>query len=277
MKNNYIALRKAERVILRDESPKAVHDMRLAGRRLRAALKLFKDILPNGIEQLGRFLAEVGEKLGITRDLDAHIAYLNAEHRLPSLNNYLSFLKAERDRARNSALRAIQSPCLKKLAEDINGILKNIPACHKAPTDAREILKKCKRRMMKASKIARNNPCDRTLHDLRRAVRRFRYSSQFFKSTGSNKIKKLISLLEKRQDQLGERQDRLAGLRLASRYLARKEITSTGSERTAMRDLILKMTAEKNDLQKQILKSWRKPGRRKIRRLAKKSLDVIPA
>jgi triphosphatase len=55
------------------EDPEELHDMRVATRRLRAALKLYSDVLPKRSERYERDLRWVARALGEVRDLDVHL------------------------------------------------------------------------------------------------------------------------------------------------------------------------------------------------------------
>jgi CHAD domain-containing protein len=55
------------------DDPEAVHKMRVATRRLRAALRVFEDMLPPSAAELGRELRWLAGALGAVRDLDVQI------------------------------------------------------------------------------------------------------------------------------------------------------------------------------------------------------------
>src|SRR3712207_2014084 len=61
------------------EDPEDLHDMRVATRRLRAALKLYADALPKRAERYESDLRWVAGALGEVRDLDVHLELLSRE------------------------------------------------------------------------------------------------------------------------------------------------------------------------------------------------------
>src|SRR5215212_10108639 len=61
------------------EDPEELHDMRVATRRLRAALKLYKEVLPKRAERYERDLRHFAGSLGEVRDLDVHLERLAGE------------------------------------------------------------------------------------------------------------------------------------------------------------------------------------------------------
>jgi CHAD domain-containing protein len=55
----------------------ATHDMRVALRKLRTALRTFDDVLPKrGAKQLGTTARRMARRLGVVRDADVHLAVL---------------------------------------------------------------------------------------------------------------------------------------------------------------------------------------------------------
>ena len=58
-----------EAVVLRDLDPEGIHDMRVAARRLRAALRTFKKIFPTKAQKLCPRLQQIGLILGKKRIL----------------------------------------------------------------------------------------------------------------------------------------------------------------------------------------------------------------
>ncbi|HMB70112.1 MAG TPA: CHAD domain-containing protein, partial [bacterium] len=56
--------------------PEELHDLRVAIRRLRAALRLYRDHLPGKARRFGRELKRIGAALGDVRDLDVQIEWL---------------------------------------------------------------------------------------------------------------------------------------------------------------------------------------------------------
>src|SRR5207247_11164456 len=59
------------------ENPEEVHDMRVASRRLRAAIKFFHDALPPETAWLRREAGWIASSLGEVRDLDVQLAQID--------------------------------------------------------------------------------------------------------------------------------------------------------------------------------------------------------
>src|SRR3954463_12522380 len=104
-----------ERILSESRNPDVVHQMRVAMRRLRAAISLFKDVLAD--EQRDAIRGElkwISNELGAARDLDVFIAKvlepLRAKHRdEPGLAALMNSFQEQREQAYDRALAAVGS------------------------------------------------------------------------------------------------------------------------------------------------------------------------
>src|SRR6266699_3130798 len=96
------------------EDPLHVHQMRVATRRMRAALRLFADVQPAEAGGLNDELNWIAGQLGAARDLDVQVRRLReaaAELGLSEvLVPYGAWLEEQRRRAQAELARAIESP-----------------------------------------------------------------------------------------------------------------------------------------------------------------------
>jgi CHAD domain-containing protein len=107
-------------------TPDEIHQLRVAARRLRVALRLFARMLPS--KDTARFNAELrwfAGSLGDIRDLDvytenfkAYVQTLPPEQRA-GLSGYEMYLRRERTEARQRAAAAVASPRAAALLADI--------------------------------------------------------------------------------------------------------------------------------------------------------------
>lgn len=97
------------------EDVEALHEMRVATRRLRAAIKLFAEALPVRARALRGGLGWLGSVLGAVRDLDVELAQLDAWREdldaddRPALGPVAVLLRERREAARRRMLRAFDS------------------------------------------------------------------------------------------------------------------------------------------------------------------------
>jgi len=185
--------------VLRCEDPEYLHQLRVGLRRLRSALRAFRDLLPKKeAERLARRTRRVMRKLGDARDWDVFVAWLESEKppRAP-----LHAARRQRDRAKASARIAISRMELEPLAAK----------SHSKPVKAFAAAS-LGRLQRKARKQARRMDWDDAgdRHALRIRVKRLRYASEFFGRRHGG--------LERLQDVLGELND-VEGARLLLRGL----------------------------------------------------------
>lgn len=105
------------------EDIEALHDMRVATRRLRAAMQTFRPFLPARIERFRAEFGWVARALGEVRDLDVQIENLDAWRagfepaRVHTLDAIESLLAARREAARRRMLAALDSRRYEQLVE----------------------------------------------------------------------------------------------------------------------------------------------------------------
>ncbi|MBV9278754.1 MAG: CHAD domain-containing protein [Chloroflexi bacterium] len=95
---------------LAGEDPEGVHDMRVASRRLRAAIELFHDVFPRRrLRPMLRSVKDLADALGQVRDLDVMLERLQADRagRPAGQRLVLTDMVADLERKRREARRAL--------------------------------------------------------------------------------------------------------------------------------------------------------------------------
>lgn len=201
------------------DDPEYIHQMRVATRRLRAALRLFAPLLPADIAAtlLPPLRAQM-RLLGAARDMDVLLdeiaapvmASLAAEPRLAAL---VGLVTERRFRERDAAKQALSSPVFGQFVL-LAGELLHRPAfqapapCGETLGDfaARRIgrLHKKARRLAEAASVS--DPA--SLHALRIGIKRLRYALEFFAPLARRKRHRDgVELLASLQDTLGQIND----------------------------------------------------------------------
>ena len=195
-----------------------IHQMRVSMRRIRAALRLFKPVLPTGFDsQLLPSLHALMAVLGHARDLDVLtteivnpvVLAIPAEPRVMALSGKVA---ERRHAARLAASLALNSPGygrmlllamreLHRLANDEGPPTRDLVAF----VNAR--LGQLQRRMMRLIRAARHDE-PTSLHALRIGAKRLRYALEFFSPLmPARQAAKLLGLLAELQDTLGQLND----------------------------------------------------------------------
>lgn len=194
------------------EDPEELHDMRVATRRLRAALKLYSDVLPKRSERYERDLRWVAGAMGEVRDLDVHLERLSEKtpRNGEDLEEIVALLRERRVEARRRMLQVLDSNRYERLIANFAGTLRRgrsptptDPVLEAAPDLVRDRYKKVRK---SAKKLSEDSPPEH-LHDLRKKGKRLRYALEPLQEIYGKPAKKMVKLLKKIQDDLGDHQD----------------------------------------------------------------------
>lgn len=188
-------------------SPETIHDMRVASRRLREALKTFKKIFPARVRKIQKELRKLGGLLGEKRDLDVFSEFI-LRTVTPASKLVRQMAKSEKD---------IQSTLQSKWYASLMGALEQLkPAKGDILKVSRKQMQKALNRVLEIAPLIDAKAADKTLHKLRISIKKLRYVCEFFAPLFS-----LGAFIEKTkgiQDVLGEYQDALTGISLLNRY-----------------------------------------------------------
>jgi CHAD domain-containing protein len=197
-----------------------LHRMRVACRRLRAALKLFCIAYPGGEpDRLRSQLREFGRRLGEVRDLDVFIEEIGSlRGRLLSVDPaacapLLLHLAAERRRARERMRESLDSPDFEALKQDLARLLREGPPVDLPEGDASitqfgpQVIRRAHSRVVRMGRrLTLESPAEQ-YHELRIRAKRLRYIIEFLEDIYGAPAKELIAVLVEIQDLLGLHQD----------------------------------------------------------------------
>ncbi|MBI4970852.1 MAG: CHAD domain-containing protein [Candidatus Omnitrophica bacterium] len=172
----------------------SLHDMRVAARRIRAALRLFKKALPSQASKIAYKLRRFGYLLGRKRDLDILSAHAN--------------LSSEIGRAHQAILRELNSPRYAKLIRSIETL-----DSRSKKLEAKKMIQKRLDKVLSEALSITPKSSDKELHRLRITIKKLRYACEFLESVSLPKTRKLIDSCRQIQDILGAHQDAILGLK----------------------------------------------------------------
>ena len=220
-------------------TPDEIHQLRVAARRLRVALRLFGPMLPS--KDTARFNAELrwfAGSLGDIRDLDvytdnfkAYVQGVPAEQR-GGLSGYEMYLRRERTEARQRAAAAVATPRTAALLADIERFAAGGPSIGALRRwgsltvgDAmRQSVRRSVSRVRRIGNALTTRARPAELHGLRIKSKRLRYELEFFAEVYPP-LKQTAKECKALQDLLGTLQDVYAGTARLRRYsvLLRKQ------------------------------------------------------
>jgi triphosphatase len=194
------------------EDPEELHDMRVATRRLRAALKLYKEVLPKRAERYERDLRHFAGSLGEVRDLDVQLERLAGEASGGGevMEDVVAALEERRVEMRRRMLEALDSSRYERFVASFSGTLRRGrrpaptgPILEVAPGLVRRRYKKVRKDVK--SLTADSPPED--FHDLRKKGKHLRYALEPLRGIYGKPAERVVELLKSVQDDLGDNQD----------------------------------------------------------------------
>ncbi len=196
-----------------------LHDMRVASRRLRAALSLFADVLPADVLKLADELRWIGGVLGTVRDLDVQLEQLDGwlgelgeEDREP-LGILRELLERQRTDARAEMLAALDSRRYESFVSRFGRALRarrlrrSSPSSQPALAAAPDLIEHRFRPVRKGGRSITPVSPAAEYHRLRIRGKRLRYALEFLADVYPAKTRSLVRRLVALQDLLGLHQD----------------------------------------------------------------------
>ena len=200
----------------RGDDPEALHDMRVATRRLRFALRLFAPWMPSGrADRLRGELRRTALVLGRVRDLDVFLMELPAMMDRASLPQeqqagVTSPLKRKRGQGRAVLVRSLKSKRHRRMTRALERMPMiseaQIPAKEEAGRMIREAGERIRDFAKKADFTKRED-----LHRLRILFKRLRYTCEYFRDLYGPALDGAIAHFIRFQDCLGKYQDGVVG------------------------------------------------------------------
>ncbi|WP_418957040.1 CHAD domain-containing protein [Streptomyces tritici] len=221
---------------VRRDLPDAVHQMRVACRRLRSAFKTYRKVLDRtATDPVGEELKWLARELGHARDHEVLVARLRRQLDdtprtllLGPVRNRLRIWDTRRSgSARRSALAALDSPRHLALLDALDALLADPPLRKRAARPAPGVLRKAVLKdhgrlaaaVEHALALEPGRDRDLALHEARKAAKRARYAAEAAVPTLGKPAKKLASRVKAVQSLLGDHQDSVVA-REALRTLA---------------------------------------------------------
>jgi adenylate cyclase len=202
---------------LSSDDPEYIHQMRVAARRLRAALRLFAPMLPEHFgEPMRAPLSALMQQLGRARDLDVLLAEITDpvlaalpnEPRLPALAGDITNRSYM---ARAAAVAMLAAPDYGRMLLTILEALHAAPIANPATvvllSFAAERLKRLRNKVRRLAAAAHtDDPV--SLHALRIGIKRLRYALEFFSPLAPERaMRRVLRQLATLQDTLGQLND----------------------------------------------------------------------
>lgn len=215
------------------EDPEELHDMRVATRRMRSALRLFGPYVTGPlVERVSSGLRHLARILGAVRDLDVALeraeSYLAAKGLQGGLDPLLHRWQSRREAARRRMFHYLDSRSYTILRRDVENLIAELSST--PPTvDERQMVAYIAPRFLYVDwqivrayrAVVEDAPLE-LLHALRIDCKRLRYGLEFFGEILPPKVVALIPDVVGLQDHLGEMHDAAVAVEMIEALLARR-------------------------------------------------------
>jgi CHAD domain-containing protein len=201
-----------------------VHEMRVAIRRLRAAMRIFRVAFQGQLQHESQQLRQLAEMLGAARDSDVFLDFLQGYGQTcpKKCRSLIAGLVETEKRARRQNYRQAMATCR---SEPLRQFLENFYQTLRQPAGSEGGLavnsKQAKKPLYRGARKALGkrfqavvkfgphlqNLSSGSLHELRIACKKLRYATEFFSGVYPPKLQGLIDVLVKVQDLLGTAHD----------------------------------------------------------------------
>jgi putative phosphoesterase len=206
--------------VIENKDVECVHKTRVASRRLRAALPLFRFCFPaKQFDEWTKQIKKVTRLLGEARDRDVQIAYIeNYLKQNPHEKNMdilLNDHKTQRASLQPSVDRGLTKLLDSDVLDDVKGSCKDILEAQAAATfDANQVLEKSHwhasfrlDEFLSLQRYVHLPNANQEHHQMRITAKKLRYTMEFFAPLYKSQLKTEIETIKKYQDLLGEKHD----------------------------------------------------------------------
>jgi CHAD domain-containing protein len=272
----------------------ALHQMRVATRRLRSAFGVFQTgFEPGALEPYIKGLRTTGRKLGRVRDLDVFIykigLYIGSlpEDKSPDLGPLLDELEKKRDRARTDMLSYLDSKKYFNFKRKFNMFLKtpglgifefdpSDPKPHRVDELAPLLIYDRFARVRAFDSVIPDASLD-LLHCLRIEIKRFRYTLEYFKEVLGEEVNTVIDQLKNLQDHLGDLNDARVSINRIENFTQKKQGRADGQDDDLIRlpDLLANRQAEFKSLMESFPQAWLEFNTPELHRLLASAVSVL--
>jgi CHAD domain-containing protein len=222
VRDQVTALQTAD-VALRLDQPDAVHQVRVACRRLRSIFSSFRRVLDRAAtDPLRDELSWVAGELSTARDDEVALSHLRELVAAEPVEQVLGPVAARLQQAqlrtaqagRERALETLSGPRYLRLLDALHGLLADPRLGDRADRRAHPVLRAAVRKAARRldTRLERVDATDgpekdEAVHEVRKAGKRLRYTAEVARADLGRPAKKLVKVSKKVQQALGDRQD----------------------------------------------------------------------
>jgi CHAD domain-containing protein len=236
MRQHFVAMLSQEEGTRNGENIEALHDMRVATRRMRASFEVFGSAFePKALKLHLKGLRSTGRALGRVRDLDVFMEkaqrYLDEQSQTEphGLDSLLQSWQAQREKARATMLVYLDSKEYQNFKDAFVAFITTtgagalpLPKGNPTPNLVRELapalVYERLATVLAYDAVIPEAPVEQ-LHALRIEFKKFRYTTEYFRDVLGPQSKGIIDELKTIQDHLGDLNDAQVAIQILQEYL----------------------------------------------------------
>ncbi|PFG38635.1 CHAD domain-containing protein [Georgenia soli] len=265
---------------VRLNTPDAVHQMRVASRRLRSALKTFRDVLDRGrTDPLRAELRWLAHVLGGARDTEVMHARVRTlllagpddEARVVTVRRVDHELGERHGRALGAARTELDGARYFRVLDDLDALLADPhltsragrPARKELPRRVRSAYRDVRRCHDLAEAASPGRERELALHEVRKAAKRARYAAEAVAPVAGKRARRFAGAMEEIQDVLGEHRDSIVTQEILAGTVARAR--EAGEDTFALGRVVGLEEAGATAAAAGYAEAWRAGSRKKLR------------
>jgi CHAD domain-containing protein len=219
-------IERTDPLIRSGDDPDAVHDFRVAVRRMRSVLRATRSLFDEAwLVSLRAELGWLGTALGSLRDLDVLLDGLRTRVTADAAP-ILRMLEAERRRARKRALVALASDRYLKLLDRLAGAIE-APPVRSSELSLEDVAANEFRKLRKAANKLHRCSSAAEVHRARIRAKRARYAAELVEPLVGKRARRFVAEAKRFQDVVGAHQDAVAAAERIHALLERSKSLET--------------------------------------------------
>jgi CHAD domain-containing protein len=239
------------------EAPESIHELRVAARRARSALRTARPLLDAAwADGLRAELKWLGQELAPARDLDVFLEGLRkdaAELGKPG-NSIVRHFEGDRRRAQKRLVAALDSPRYFSLLEKLERAA-DAPRVRTVDESLRRLAERDFKRLRRSVRALRTTPSDEAVHEVRKRGKRARYAAEL---AGGKRARKFADAAKSFQDVVGDHQDTVVAEERLTAFVPKAK---TPDAVFAAGRLLERQNSRRRQARNSLPKAWKKLDR----------------
>jgi len=250
-----------------------LHELRVATRRLRAALRFFAPVLPaRFVENMRGEVKWLASAIGAVRDLDVlgQLVTARAPRLDPDVRSALGplaiYIHDRRAAAHDALVAALDSARCRRLLDRLSSFAESMPPRRSQETlgaVAPSLLRPLLRAVLSAGRSIGDDPKPEALHRLRVRGKRLRYALETLRGLGGKNVDKMLRRLTALQDVIGDHQDAVTAMARLRAYAETADVPP--ATLLSVGALIQGFGRRAGKLRRRFPETWRRLDRSRLR------------